>query len=51
MRRREFIVGLGAAAWPAVALGQLRAIPVIGLLSPNPLKMTTRTGPFRFSRA
>jgi putative ABC transport system substrate-binding protein len=26
-------VGLGAAAWPAVALGQRRAIPVIGWLS------------------
>ena len=48
MRRREFIVGLGAAAWPAVALGQLRAIPVIGLLSPQSAEddYENRTVPF-----
>jgi putative ABC transport system substrate-binding protein len=33
MRRREFIAGLGAAAWPAVARGQ-PAMPVIGFLGP-----------------
>src|SRR6516162_9226260 len=31
-RRREFIAGLGAAAWPLVARGQ-QTTPVVGLLS------------------
>jgi putative ABC transport system substrate-binding protein len=33
IRRREFIVGLGStAAWPVVARGQRRALPVVGFL-------------------
>jgi putative ABC transport system substrate-binding protein len=32
MRRREFIAGLGAAAWPFEAWSQERALPIIGFL-------------------
>jgi putative tryptophan/tyrosine transport system substrate-binding protein len=33
MRRREFIAGLGAAAWPWAVQGQQAALPVVALIS------------------
>ena len=33
MRRREFIAGISAAAWPVVAWGQQQRLPVVGYLN------------------
>ena len=39
MQRREFIAGLGAAAWPVVVQAQQPAVPVIGYLGGNSLQV------------
>ena len=48
MRRRDFIAGLGAAAWPLPARAQQRAVPVIGVLgSTSPDKSVPSLAGFR----
>ena len=48
MRRREFIAGLGAAAWPLAARAQQSLLPVIGYLSARTAQSdTTRLAAFR----
>jgi putative ABC transport system substrate-binding protein len=42
MRRRDFIAGLGALAWPVVAQAQQRAVPVISCLSVGPPELSVR---------
>ncbi len=40
IRRREFIAGLGAAAWPRTVWAQETATPVLGWIGLSPLEIS-----------
>jgi hypothetical protein len=42
MRRREFIAGLGAAAWPLAVRAQKAQIPMVGYIHPATPEATPR---------
>ena len=44
MRRQEFIVGLGAAAWPTALRVQQSAVPVVGFLNGGSADMSADRG-------
>jgi putative tryptophan/tyrosine transport system substrate-binding protein len=46
MRRREFIVGIGAAAWPLSARAQQVAMPVVGYLGAGSADTSLSLAPF-----
>jgi len=45
MRRREFIAGLSAAAWPALAYAQRPALPVVGFVNSGSAEVSAGHAP------